>query len=88
MFLRGFCENVVPDCGFLMVKLWWNAGERWSEDGLNSPGKSMPLILDLFSCFPFWETEHDARERGTMAARLSGESVLREINACVAKLPQ
>jgi hypothetical protein len=29
VFAGGFCENVVADGGFLMVNLWWNAGERW-----------------------------------------------------------
>jgi hypothetical protein len=28
-FCRGFCENLVADDGFLMVNLWWDAGERW-----------------------------------------------------------
>ncbi len=28
-FYRGFCENVAADGGFLMVNLWWDAGERW-----------------------------------------------------------
>jgi hypothetical protein len=26
-FCWGFCENVVEDCGFLMVKSWWDAGK-------------------------------------------------------------
>ena len=26
-FYRGFWENVAVDCGFLMVKSWWIAGE-------------------------------------------------------------
>jgi hypothetical protein len=28
-FCRGFCEKRGADDGFLMVNLWWNAGERW-----------------------------------------------------------
>jgi hypothetical protein len=38
-FCRGFRENEVADGGFLMVNLWWNAGERWSENDLNLPAK-------------------------------------------------
>jgi len=33
VFLQGFWENTAADCGFLMVKSWWIAGERWSEKG-------------------------------------------------------
>src|SRR6266568_2342772 len=33
---------------FLMVNLWWNAGERWSENDLNSPAENMSHFLDLF----------------------------------------
>jgi hypothetical protein len=28
-FCRGFCKKRGADGGFLMVNLWWNAGERW-----------------------------------------------------------
>jgi hypothetical protein len=28
-FYRGFCEIVEANGGFLMVDLWWDAGERW-----------------------------------------------------------
>jgi hypothetical protein len=51
-FCTVFCENVVLLCGFLMVKSWWNAGKRWSEDGLKSPAKDTPHFLYLFLRFP------------------------------------
>ena len=35
-----------------MVNLWWNAGETWWENRLNSQAKNMPLFLDLFLGFP------------------------------------
>jgi hypothetical protein len=28
-FCRGFCEKRGAAGGFLMVNLWWEAGERW-----------------------------------------------------------
>jgi hypothetical protein len=34
--------------GFLVVKLWWIAGERWEVDGQDSGSKNMPLVPDLF----------------------------------------
>jgi hypothetical protein len=43
---------MVSDRGFLMVKSWWNAGERWSEDDLNLPVKNTPHLSDLFFGFP------------------------------------
>jgi len=39
----------------LVVKTWWDAGERWCADSHFSGLKIMPLILDLFWVFPFWE---------------------------------
>jgi hypothetical protein len=44
----GFCEKRGADGGFLMVNLWWNAGERWWENDLNSAAKNVPHFLDLF----------------------------------------
>jgi hypothetical protein len=34
--------------GFLVVKLWWIAGESWEVDGQDSGSKNMPLFPDLF----------------------------------------
>jgi hypothetical protein len=50
-FCGGFCGNEVADRGFLMVNLWWNAGERWLENDHNSNAKNMPHFLDLFFGF-------------------------------------
>src|ERR1700730_3789683 len=47
-FCRGFVEKRGADGGFLMVNLWWKAGERWLEDDVNFPALNMPLFLDLF----------------------------------------
>jgi hypothetical protein len=33
VFTGGFGENGVAKRGFLMVNLWWNAGESWPVDG-------------------------------------------------------
>jgi DNA gyrase/topoisomerase IV subunit A len=38
----------VVGCGFLVVKLWWIAGESWEVDGQFSGSKNMPLFPDLF----------------------------------------
>ena len=35
-----------------MVNLWWNAGERWSENDLNSPAENMPFFWIYFLGFP------------------------------------
>jgi hypothetical protein len=50
-FCRGFCKKRGAERGFLMVKSWWNAGKRWSENDLKLALKNMPLFLDLFSEF-------------------------------------
>jgi hypothetical protein len=34
-----------------MVKSWWNAGERWSKNGLKSAVKNPPHSSDLFLHF-------------------------------------
>jgi hypothetical protein len=47
VFLQGFWENVAADRGFLMVKSWWIAGERWSENGLRSGARNMPLFFGI-----------------------------------------
>jgi hypothetical protein len=57
-FCRGFCKNVVPDRGFLMVNLWWNAGERWSENDLNLPRKICHIFQIYFWAFSFWEMDY------------------------------
>lgn len=62
-FCKGFCENVVAECGLLMVRSWWNAGKRWFEDDLKSVVKNTPHFSDLFLClFRFGKTD---RRRGT-----------------------
>jgi hypothetical protein len=43
-FCRGFREKRGAERGFLMVKSWWNAGERWSENDLKSATKNTPLF--------------------------------------------
>ena len=48
VFVKNGAQNVV----FLMVKSWWNAGKRWSENDLKSASKNTPLSLDLFLGFP------------------------------------
>jgi hypothetical protein len=46
----------VAERGFLMVNLWWIAGESWEVDGRISGSKNMPRFADLFfEGFPFWE---------------------------------
>jgi hypothetical protein len=47
-FCRGFCEKRGADGGFLMVNLWWNAGEIWSENDHISHAKNLPHFSDLF----------------------------------------
>src|SRR2546430_14118338 len=47
-FCGGFCRKRGADRGFLMVNLWWNAGERWLENDLNLVAENMPDFLDLF----------------------------------------
>jgi hypothetical protein len=48
-FFRGFWQKRVAERGFLMVNLWWIAGESWCVDGHFSGSKNMPLFPDLFS---------------------------------------
>jgi hypothetical protein len=47
-FCWGFWRKWVVGCGFLVVKLWWIAGESWEVDGQDSGSKNMPLFPDLF----------------------------------------
>jgi hypothetical protein len=56
-FCRGFCEKRCAERGFLMVKSWWNAGERWSENDLKSTLKIFHGFQVYFWAFPFWEWE-------------------------------
>jgi hypothetical protein len=44
VFCGGFREKRGAERGFLMVKSWWNAGERWSENDLKSATKNTPLF--------------------------------------------
>jgi hypothetical protein len=44
VFLQGVREKRGAERGFLMVKSWWNAGERWSENDLKSATKNTPLF--------------------------------------------
>jgi hypothetical protein len=43
-FCGGFCKKRRAERGFLMVKSWWNAGKRWSENDLKLASKNMPLF--------------------------------------------
>ena len=56
MFCGGFCEKRGAERGFLMVRSWWNAGERWSENDLKSATKNTPFFRFIFGLFPFWES--------------------------------
>jgi hypothetical protein len=47
-FCWEFWRKWVVGRGFLVVKLWWIACERWSVDGQDSGSKNMPLFPDLF----------------------------------------
>jgi hypothetical protein len=40
-----------------MVKSWWNAGKRWSENDLKSTLKIFHGFQVYFWAFPFWEWE-------------------------------
>jgi hypothetical protein len=51
-FCRGFGGNAVAECGFWMVNSWWNAGERWSEDGLKLPAIIFHFSRIYFLGFP------------------------------------
>jgi hypothetical protein len=42
----------VQQRGFLMVKLWWIDGGRWSKGGVKRAVKNAPHFLDLFLVFP------------------------------------
>jgi hypothetical protein len=44
VFCSGFREKRGAERGFLMVKSWWNAGKRWSENYLKSATKNTPLF--------------------------------------------
>jgi hypothetical protein len=44
VFCRGFREKRGAQRGFLMVKSWWNAGERWSENDLKLATENTPLF--------------------------------------------
>src|ERR1700757_1464933 len=61
VFLQGFLGNVAADRGFLMVKSWGIAGERWSENDLKSGAKNMPLFSEFFLRLPVWETRSGRR---------------------------
>jgi hypothetical protein len=52
VFVGGFGKNGWLGRGFLVVKTWWDAGERWCADSHFSGLKIMPLILDLFLGVP------------------------------------
>jgi hypothetical protein len=63
--LRGFREKRGAERGFLMVRSWWNAGERWSENDLKSAPKNTPLFRFYFWAFPFWESAGDSGRSGS-----------------------
>ena len=47
-FCWEFWQKRVVGRGFLVVKLWWIAGESWEVDGQDSGSKNMPLFPGLF----------------------------------------
>jgi hypothetical protein len=47
-FCWGFWQKRVVGRGFLVVKLWWIAGESWEVDGQDSGSKNMPLFRIYF----------------------------------------
>lgn len=49
-FCRGFRKKRRVKHGFSMVKVWWNAGERWSENDPEISVKNIPQLSDLFFC--------------------------------------
>jgi hypothetical protein len=51
-FCRGFCEKRCAERGYLMVKSWWNAGKRWSENDLKSALKIFHGFQVYFLGFP------------------------------------
>jgi hypothetical protein len=48
LFCWGFWQNRVQKRGFLLVNLWWIAGESWQIDGRYSGSKNTPLFPVLF----------------------------------------
>jgi hypothetical protein len=47
-FCWGFWQKRCAERGFLMMKLWWIAGETWCVDGHFSGSENLPLCQDLF----------------------------------------
>jgi hypothetical protein len=47
-FCWGLWQKRMVGRGFLVVKLWWIAGESWEVDGQDSGSKNMPFFPDLF----------------------------------------
>jgi hypothetical protein len=47
-FCWGFWEKWGAECGFLLVSLWWIAGESWCVDGRISGVENFSLFRDLF----------------------------------------
>src|SRR5271155_4914608 len=43
-FCRGFCKKWLFRRGYLMVSLWWSAGDLWCADGQFPGLKNMPQI--------------------------------------------
>ena len=48
LFLLGFWQKRWLERGFLVVKLWWIAGESWLVDGQDSGSKNVPLFRVYF----------------------------------------
>jgi hypothetical protein len=46
--LQGFWQKLVIERGFLVVNLWWIAGESWYVDGRFLGAKNMPRVPALF----------------------------------------
>jgi hypothetical protein len=47
-FCWGFWQKRCAERGFLMVNLWWIAGETWCVDGHFSGSKNVPFSQNLF----------------------------------------
>ena len=47
-FLWGFWKKWGVERGFLMVNLWWDCGESWSENAQFCAAKNVPLFRNLF----------------------------------------
>jgi hypothetical protein len=52
VFLRGLRESGVLERGKLLVILWWNRGDLWSEDDAFLSAENMPTFENISVDFP------------------------------------